>query len=102
MDERQGWHVGYWIIALSLLMLAQSYWQGASLIEVVPYSVFEQALSEGRIAEVTVTDRSLSGRLKSPEAGKSLMVATRVEPDLAARLEKYLSLIHISEPTRPY
>jgi len=89
MDERQGWHVGYWIIALSLLMLAQSYWQGASLIEVVPYSVFEQALSEGRIAEVTVTDRSLSGRLKSPEAGKSLMVATRVEPDLAARLEKY-------------
>ena len=89
MDKRQGWHVGYWIIALSLLMLAQSYWQGASLIEVVPYSVFEQALSEGRIAEVTVTDRSLSGRLKSPEAGKSLMVATRVEPDLAARLEKY-------------
>ncbi|QTN25550.1 ATP-dependent zinc metalloprotease FtsH [Rhizobacter sp. AJA081-3] len=89
MDKRQGWHVGYWIIALSLLMLAQSYWQGASVIEVVPYSVFEQALAEGRIAEVTVTDRSLSGRLKSPEAGKSLMVATRVEPDLAARLEKY-------------
>ena len=89
MDKRQGWHVGYWIIALSLLMLAQSYWQGAALIEVVPYSVFEQALADGRIAEVTVTDRSLSGRLKAPEGGKSLMVATRVEPDLAARLEKY-------------
>ena len=89
MDKRQGWHVGYWIIALSLLMLVQSYWQGAALIEVVPYSVFEQALADGRIAEVTVTDRSLSGRLKAPEGGKSLMVATRVEPDLAARLEKY-------------
>jgi cell division protease FtsH len=55
----------------------------------VPYSAFEQALAEGRIADVTVSDRTVSGRLKSPENGKTTLLATRVEPELAARLEKY-------------
>ncbi|WP_298833306.1 ATP-dependent zinc metalloprotease FtsH [uncultured Piscinibacter sp.] len=89
MDRQQTWNVGYWMLALLLLMLAQSLWQGGSRIEAVPYSVFEKALAEGRIAEVTVSDRSITGTLKSPENGKTTLVATRVEPDLAARLEKY-------------
>ncbi|WP_341891311.1 ATP-dependent zinc metalloprotease FtsH [Variovorax sp. YR752] len=89
MDRRQTWNVGYWLLALGLLLLAQSLWQGASRIEAVPYSTLEQALAEGRIAEVSVSDRTITGLLKSPENGKTALVATRVEPDLAARLEKY-------------
>jgi cell division protease FtsH len=89
IDKRQTWNLGYWIVALLLLTLAQSIWQGASQIEAVPYSVFEKALAEGRITEVTISDRTVTGKLKSPEGGKTLLVATRVEPDLAARLEKF-------------
>ena len=89
IDRRQTWNVGYWIFALLLLMLVQGVWQGASRVEAVPYSAFEQALAEGRIAEVTISDQSISGKLKAPEQGKTTLVATRVEPDLAARLEKY-------------
>ncbi|MGD9835186.1 MAG: ATP-dependent zinc metalloprotease FtsH [Piscinibacter sp.] len=89
MDRRQSWNVGYWLVALLLLMLLQSVWQGTSRIETVPYSAFEQALAEGRIADVTVSDRTVSGSLKSPENGKTTLLATRVEPELAARLEKY-------------
>ena len=89
IDRRQSWNVGYGLVALLLLMLLQSVWQGTSRIETVPYSAFEQALAEGRIADVTVSDRTVSGRLKSPENGKTTLLATRVEPELAARLEKY-------------
>ena len=56
----------------------------------VPYSEFEKALAEGRVAEVLVSDRTVTGRLKSPDSrGKTTIVATRVEPDLADRLSKY-------------
>ncbi len=89
IDTRQRWNLGYWMIALLLLMLVQSVWQGSSRVEAVPYSAFEKALAEGRITEVTIAEQTITGKLKAPENGKTTLVATRVEPDLAARLEKY-------------
>ena len=89
LDKQHTWNIGYWLSALLLLMLLQDLWRGASQVEAVPYSQFEQALAEGRIVEVTVRDHSVSGRLKSPENGKTLIVANRVEPDLAARLDRH-------------
>lgn len=56
----------------------------------MPYSEFEKALAEGRVAEVVVADRTLTGKLTRPDAqGKTVLVATRVELDLAARLSQY-------------
>jgi cell division protease FtsH len=82
--------VGYWVLAMALLLLAQSWWQARSTVEAVPYSEFEQALREGRVAEVLVSDSQLTGRLKAPDAnGKSVIVATRVEPVLAERLARF-------------
>jgi ATP-dependent Zn protease len=89
IDKRQSWNLGYWLVALLLLAFVQSLWQGAQQFESVPYSAFEKALAEGRVAEVVVSDRTMTGRLKSPDGGKSVLITTRVEPDLAARLEKY-------------
>lgn len=71
-------------------MLLQSWWQAARTIEPVPYSEFEKALAEGRVAEVMIAETTITGKLKTPEANvKTSIVATRVEPDLAARLAKY-------------
>jgi cell division protease FtsH len=89
LDKKQTWNIGYWLLALVLLLLLQDLWQGAGKIQTVPYSEFEQALAAGRIADVTVSDRTIVGRLKSADGNKTTLVATRVEPDLAARLEKY-------------
>ncbi len=89
-DPRTRWSVGYWVLAMALLLLAQSWWQARSTVEAVPYSEFEQALEEGRVAEVLVSDTQLTGRLKAPDAqGKSVIVATRVEPALAERLARF-------------
>ncbi|HBB9840663.1 TPA: ATP-dependent metallopeptidase FtsH/Yme1/Tma family protein [Escherichia coli] len=90
MEKKNQWNTGYWIVALLLLLSLQSYWQTAKTVEPVPYSEFEKALADGRVAEVLVSDRTVTGRLKSPDSrGKTTIVATRVEPDLADRLSKY-------------
>jgi cell division protease FtsH len=89
MDKTRTWNVGYWLVALMLLLWVQSLWQGATGIEPVPYSEFEKALADGRISEVTVSDRVITGRLKAADGRKTTLVATRVEPELAARLEKF-------------
>jgi cell division protease FtsH len=88
MKGRTEWHVGYWVVALLLLMFFQYMWNAAT-VEVVPYSQFEQYLSQGKIAEVTVTEQQMVGKLKSPEGKKTAVIATRVEPALAEQLSRY-------------
>src|SRR6185369_16513439 len=58
-------------------------------VEVVPYSEFEQILAQNKIAEVTVSDQHITGKLKTPEKGKSIVVANLVPPEIAERLDKY-------------
>jgi cell division protease FtsH len=90
MDSHARWTIAYWIVAILALLMLQDWWRTSQTVEQVPYSEFEQALAEGRIAEVQVSDRKIIGKLKSPDAhGKTTIVATRVEPDLAERLSGY-------------
>ena len=89
MNKKQVWNIGYWLLALLLMLLLQDVWRSASEVATVSYSEFEQALAEGRVAEITVFDRSISGRLKSPDGPKTTLVAVRVESDLASRLDPY-------------
>lgn len=65
MEKKDQWNVGYWIVAVLLLLTLQNYWQAAKKVEPVPYSEFEKALAEGRVAEVLVADRTVTGRLTS-------------------------------------
>ncbi|MBX3637903.1 MAG: ATP-dependent metallopeptidase FtsH/Yme1/Tma family protein, partial [Rubrivivax sp.] len=89
-DPKTSWNVGYWLLAVLALLWFQSVWQATRTVEPVPYSQFEKALAEGRIAEVVIGETTITGKLKSPEpGGRSAIVATRVEPDLADRLSKY-------------
>ena len=89
-DPKMRWNISYWLLAMATLLLLQSWWQATRTVEPVPYSEFEKALAEGRVAEVVIADTTITGKLKSPEAsGKTTIVATRVEPELAARLAKY-------------
>lgn len=88
MEKPTQWNLSYWILALLLFLLLQTWWQTRS-VESVPYSEFEQALREGRIAEVVIGDKTITGRLKQPDGVKRSLVATRVEPDLAEHLAQF-------------
>jgi cell division protease FtsH len=89
-DPKTQWNVGYWLLALMALLSLQNLWHSASTVEAVPYSQFEQALAEGRVAEVIVGETTVTGKLKTPDpGGKTTIVANRVEPALAERLSQY-------------
>ena len=88
MDRKTLWHWLYWIAALLLLLSLQN-WLAGGQTQLVSYSEFEQALQDGKLQEVVVTDTHLSGQLKAAEQGKTEWVTVRVEPQLAAWLDPY-------------
>jgi cell division protease FtsH len=89
MERNARFNLGYVLFALLAILLLQSLWQQAQTVEVVPYSEFEQLLAADRFAEVTVSETRVTGRLRQPENGKSVIVANRVDPALAERLGKF-------------
>jgi cell division protease FtsH len=84
-----------WPHALSLLAILlvlwtiKDSWDQARSVDAVPYSVFEQYLRDGRISEIEVGDRVVSGKLRTPHDGKTDVVAVVVEPAMAERLSRY-------------
>ena len=89
MERKTQFNLVYLIFALLAMVLVQQSWQRYQTVEVVPYSEFEQFLAQDKIAEVTVSDQHITGKLKSPEKGKSIVVANLVPPEIAERLDKY-------------
>ena len=89
MEKRTQFNVAYLIFALLAMMLVQQWWTQTQTVEVVPYSQFEKMLADNRFSEVVVGERQITGKLRSPEGSKTVVVANRVEPDLAERLTKY-------------
>jgi len=89
MEKRTQFNVAYVIFALLAMMLVQQWWTKAQTVEVVPYSQIEKMLAENRFSEVVIGEQQITGKLKSPEGGKTVVVANRVAPDLAERLSKY-------------
>jgi cell division protease FtsH len=89
MERRTQFNIGYLLFALFAIVVVQQWWQQAQTVEVVPYSEFEQLLAQDKIAEVTVSDQRITGKLKAPENGKTVAVANLVQPDLAERLSKF-------------
>ena len=88
MERKNLWNLLYWIGAL-LVVLGIQTWLMAGQVQLVGFDQFAQALRDGRLQEVLVTDTHLSGRLKSPEQGKSELTTVRVEPELATWLDAF-------------
>src|SRR5687768_7446397 len=89
MEKTTRFNVAYVLFAVFAVLALQQWWQTAQTVEVVPYSEFEKLLAEDRIAEVTVSDQRITGKLKAPQNGKTVAVANLVQPDLAERLSQY-------------
>jgi cell division protease FtsH len=89
MSPRSGWTLTYALLATLLLLWVQGLLHGSATIETVPYSQFEQALADGRITEVAISDQTLIGLLKEPIGQKTRWQTVRVEPDLAERMQVY-------------
>ncbi|MDN5002171.1 ATP-dependent zinc metalloprotease FtsH [Bradyrhizobium sp. WYCCWR 12677] len=70
-----------------LLVLLQFISTAYNSIETIPYSQFEQLLAQDKLAEVSVGQDTILGKLKEPLAsGKSAFVTARVDLALAEKL----------------
>jgi hypothetical protein len=83
------WNVVYWLLAAAGLLSLQNLWQAQARSSRCPTA------SSSRRWPRAAWPRSWSARRPSPASsrartgGKTVIVATRVEPDLAARLSQY-------------
>jgi len=90
MEREKRFNLAYLAAAVVAVLLFQQWWSEEQRVEAVPYSQFEQALADGRVSEVVISDTEVTGRLKQPdEKGRTEIVATLVEPALAERLSHY-------------
>ena len=90
MNRQAKVNIWYVIFAVVGVLLIQGLWLQARQVQPISYSEFQNYLRQGQIAEVTVTQNYLEGSFKNPlPDGRSRFVTTRVEPDVAADLEKY-------------
>jgi len=85
--RKQQWTIWYIIAAFLGVMLIQQLWTSAQQVETIPYSQFEQLVSDGKVAQVTVGQDTITGVLKEPlSGGRTQIATTRVDPTLAEKL----------------
>src|SRR3954470_21996662 len=89
MERRTRFNLVYMLFAMFAILSLQQWWQRAQTVEVVPYSDFERLLAADKVSEVVVSDQRVTGKLKAPENGKTVVVANLVAPELAQRLSQY-------------
>jgi len=90
MDNKTTFNAWYIVAAIVVLLIIQALWQQAQQTEFIPYSQFKAMLEQGRVDELTITERRIIGRLKeAAPGGPSQFVTHRVEPDFAEQLEQY-------------
>ena len=79
--------IWYVLAAVVLILALQMLWVGYSQFETIPYSEFEKLVADGKVAEVTIRQDMIEGKLKeaTPD-GKQMFVTTRVDPALADKL----------------
>jgi len=90
MNKQTQINLGYVLLALIGIFLFQQ-WLISSMTEsrTVPFSQFEQYLKDGRISDVVIGDQYLTGKLKDSGERLKVVVAAKVDPDLARYLDKY-------------
>jgi cell division protease FtsH len=90
MDKKV--HINFWYViaaVLGMLWIQSLYLQSTERTP-IPYSRFQTLLNDGKVAEVEISQNSISGSLKKPEPdGLKDFITTRVDPDLAHSLDKH-------------
>jgi cell division protease FtsH len=90
MKRETEFHVWYVIAAVLGILVLQYFWTAAEQVESVPYSQLRTDLIDGKIADVSVSDRYIYATLKERlKNGKKQIIADRVDPELASELSKY-------------
>jgi cell division protease FtsH len=89
-SRQQAVTIGYIFAAGILMVLLQWAFATYNTVESIPYSQFEQLIAQGKVAEVSVGQDMIQGKLKDNEklaSGKTAFVTARVDLALADKLQ---------------
>ncbi|MCJ7994708.1 ATP-dependent zinc metalloprotease FtsH [Rhizobium cremeum] len=87
MEKKHVFNLGYFLFAFSLLLIFQA-WIGYRDYAQLSYTEMLNAVNEGRVAAVTLTETTVQGEFKEPQSGRKYFVANRVDPAFAEVFEK--------------
>jgi len=77
----------YLVAAILAALALQQIWNTSRQTEAIPYSEFEQLVTDKKIAEVVIDSDMIEGTLKEPAPdGKTKFVTVRVDPAIADKL----------------
>jgi len=81
-------HINFWyvILAMLLVLLAQSLWEQSRRVETISYSKFQTLLQDGGLEEISVSDTHIRGKLRSTSDGHEFIETVRIEPEFAKDL----------------
>ncbi len=90
MNKQSQINLGYLLMAMVSIFLLQQ-WMISSMSETrtLSFSQFEQYLKDGRISDVVIGDQYLTGKLKDSGERLKVVMAARVDPEIARYLDKY-------------
>jgi cell division protease FtsH len=91
MDKKYRVSIWYFIIAFWGLIILQEMYFAAQHMDEVPYSQFKAWVQEDKVAEISITDKVVHGKLKPEKGGESpqWFQTVRVDdPDLVRLLEE--------------
>jgi cell division protease FtsH len=87
-ERKHQFAIWYLFAAFLGVMLIQYLWLQYKEVETIPYSQFEQLLTDNKISEVLVGPDTIQGTLKEPfPDGRKLFSTVRVDPQLAEKLD---------------
>ena len=89
-SRQQSIAIGYVFAAGILLVLLQWAFASYNAVESIPYSQFEQLVAQGKVAEISVGQDVIQGKLRENEklpSGKTAFVTARVDLPLAEKLQ---------------
>jgi len=86
-NKQKTWTIWYIIAAVFAALLLQQIWNTSRQTEAIPYSKFEQLVTDKKIAEVVIDSDMIEGTLKEPGPdSKNKFVTIRVDPAIADKL----------------
>ncbi len=86
-SRKQTVAIGYIFAASIGMLLLQWVLATYNTVDTIPYSEFEQLVSEGHVTEVAVGQETIQGKLKDKlPSGKSAFITARVDAALAGKL----------------
>ena len=88
MERKEHFNFWYFVIAFMAVVLLQHWLADLQQVETIPYSKFQDLLREGKVAEISIAEDHIRGRLHSPlPDGRDQIYTVRVDSDLARDLE---------------